>query len=69
LLGKGTASPIPTGGAISGWLYFVFRDTKYEDAYQNGSVVSLTFEDLRGNRFSVTQTIDTTHSLDIELPP
>lgn len=48
LLVKGTSVPIPTGGAVSGWLYVVVHGIDENEILRPGTVISLAVADVRG---------------------
>jgi hypothetical protein len=48
LLVKGSAAPIPTGGAVSGWLYVVVHGIDENEILRPGTIISLAVDDVRG---------------------
>ena len=58
---KGSAAPIPTGGAVSGWLYFVVNGVDENEVLQPGTVISLTVKDVRGQALRLSYAVTATN--------
>lgn len=57
LLVKATGSPIQSGGAVSGWLYFIVRGIKANEILNPGTIVSISVGDVSGQKIILTHTI------------
>jgi hypothetical protein len=61
LLIKGSDAPIPSGGAVSGWLYVIVHGISAYEVLHPGTVISLTVKDVRGQKLQLSYAMTATN--------